>query len=485
MPGVTITTATRTGPTSATARESSQAFFCGLAGRGPTASATLVTGIESFELRYGGYQTYSYLHPTVQTFFEEGGTQCYIGRVVGPSATSGTLTLDDASSADALKFDAVGDGDWSGSLTVLVAAGSVAGTINVTLALGGVNQFSTGDAASNEAVVGKFALSAVASNLVTVTDEGGAICAAVAATVLSDGDDDRSNITSTHYTAALTLFNDAYGTGAVANPESAATAVYQGLLAHANTYNRVALLHSAAATTIANSIVTARTMATESNTEHGAYYFPWVYQPTTVDGVTRLIPPIGYVAGARARAHNQIGPHHPGAGIISNARYITATEVEVDGANGDLMDVDGANALRVINGTIRVYGARSLSSDSANFRYITAQDVVNGVVVDANRTLEDLVFAVIDGRSSLFAQIAARLQSILEPLRRSGALYEAFDAKGKRLDYGYSIVCNSGINSVVQLATGLVKAKVGMRVSSVGDKIEVDITKSNLTTSVV
>jgi len=485
MPGVTITTATRTGPTSTTVRQSSQAFFCGLADRGPTASATLITSQELFEQTYGGYQSYSYLHPTVQTFFEEGGTQCYISRVVGPSATTGTLTLDDASSADALKFDAVGAGASSANLKILVAAGSVAGTINVTLSLSDVNQFSTGDCATNAAVVGKFALSAVASRLVTVSDEGGAICAAAAATALSAGSDDRSNITSAHYTAALTLFNDAYGTGAVANPESAATAVYQGLIAHANSYNRVAILHTAAATTIANSIVAARTMATESHTEHAAYYFPWVYQPTSVEGVTRLIPPVGYACASRARAHNQIGPHHPGAGIISNARYITALEVEVDGTNGNLMDVDGANALRVINGTIRVYGARSLSSDSANFRYITAQDVVNGVVIDANKSLEDLVFAVIDGRSTLFASISARLASILEPLRKAGALYEAFDVNGKRMDYGYSIVCNSGINPVVQLATGLVKAKIGMRVSSVGDKIEVDITKSNLTTSVV
>jgi len=485
MPGVVITTATRTGPTSATVRQSSQAFFVGLADRGPTAAASLVTSQEAFEQVYGGYVSYAYLHPTVQTFFEEGGTQCYIGRVVGPAATTGTLTLDDASSADALKFDAIGAGAWSSDLTVTVVAGSAAGTINVTLALSGVNQFSSGDCATNAAVVGKFALSAIASNLVDVTDEGGAICAAAASTALSAGADDRASVTATHHTAALTLFNDAYGTGAVANPESAATAVYQGLIAHANSYNRVAIVHSAAATSIANAITAARTMATESHTEHASYYFPWVFQPTDVDGVTRMIPPVGYAAAVRARAHNQVGPHHPGAGIISNARYITALELEVDKTNGDLLDADGCNAIRIINGTIRVYGARSLSTDTANFRYITAQDVVNGVVVDANRTLEDLIFAVIDGRSSIFASISARLVAILEPLRRAGALYEAFDANGKRMDYGYTVKCDAGINPAIQLATGLVKAKVGVRVSSVGDKINVDITKSNLTTSVV
>jgi hypothetical protein len=38
---------------------------------------------------------------------------------------------------------------------------------------------------------------------------------------------------------------------------------------------------------------------------------------------------------------------------------------------------------------------------------------------------------------------------------------------------------------LTQLATGVIKAKVGARVSSIGDTIEVEITKSNLTASLV
>ena len=143
------------------------------------------------------------------------------------------------------------------------------------------------------------------------------------------------------------------------------------------------------------------------------------------------------------------------------------------------------NALRVINGSLRIYGARSLSGDATNFRYITGQDTVNGVVTEANVALEDLIFAVIDGRNDIFTEVESKLISILEPLRQSGALYEAFDTNGKRIDKGYTVVCDATVNPVTQLADGLVKAKVGLRVSSVGDKIEVDIVKSNLTNSVV
>ena len=46
MPGIQISTAVRTGPTNATVRESSQAFFVGKAERGPVDEALLVTSLE-------------------------------------------------------------------------------------------------------------------------------------------------------------------------------------------------------------------------------------------------------------------------------------------------------------------------------------------------------------------------------------------------------------------------------------------------------
>jgi hypothetical protein len=139
----------------------------------------------------------------------------------------------------------------------------------------------------------------------------------------------------------------------------------------------------------------------------------------------------------------------------------------------------------VINGRVRVYGARSASSDEDNFRYITAQEMLNYIVVQSQNTLEDLVFSTIDGRGALFGQVDARLRAVLEPLRLAGGLYEAFDVLGSRIDYGYTVVVNDAINPVSQLAGGLIKAKVGVRVSSIGDQIEVEVTKSNLTASVV
>ena len=62
---------------------------------------------------------------------------------------------------------------------------------------------------------------------------------------------------------------------------------------------------------------------------------------------------------------------------------------------------------------------------------------------------------------------------------------EEYDEGGKQIDPGFTVQVNDAINPLTQLATGVIKAKIGARVSSIGDRIEVEITKSNLTSTLV
>ena len=492
MPGVSIQTAVRVGPNAASAVETSQAFFVGKAARGPADQSKLVTSLSEFEAIYGGYASYSLLHPTVQSFFEEGGTRAWISRVVGANATTGTLTLaaGGVGGAELITITANGPGAWSTGITVeTVNPGTASGTFIIKIYDGGTLLFSTGNCSSVAQAVGRINSSANASKVVTAADISGASASLPqnsAATALSAGDDNEETVVAADYVTGLDLFLESFGSGVVACPESHASTVQTALATHANAYNRIAFLNGAFDDTVAEAVTAGQTLSgANASGEHVAYFYPWVFVPTTTSGVNMLIPPVGYAAAKRAVAHTQVGAHKPGAGLISVAQFVNGVAVDIDKTNGDALDVASVNAIRVINNTIRIYGARSVSPDTTNFRYITAQDVVNKVVVDANRSLEDLIFSVIDGRNTVFAAVESKLFAILEPLRANGALFEAFDANGKRIDFGYSVKCDASINPTSQLADGLVKAKVGLRVSSVGDKIEVDIVKSNLTKSVV
>ena len=492
MVGVNIQTAVRVGPNAATSVETSQLFAVGIAARGPVNISKFVSSLEEFEDIYGGYNN-AYLHPVVESFFEEGGTRAYISRVADSAATIGSLTLTAAGvgGASLITVAANGPGSWSSQITVqTVNPGTGGSDFIIKIFDNAILVYSTGNCTTVAQAVGRINSSAKASRLVLATNVAGSAVTLpenLAATALSAGTADNSaNITTANHVTALDLFLESYGTGVVVAADVVHATMNAALATHANAYSRIAFLYGAFDDTVAEAKTAGNNLASGvTNMEHIAYFYPWVYAPTTNSGVNRLIPPVGYAAAKRAVAHTQVGAHKPGAGLISIAAFVNGVGTDIDKTNGDALDEAYVNAIRIINNTIRIYGARSLSSDTSNFRYITAQDVVNQIVVEANRSLEDLIFSVIDGRNTVFAAVESKLFAILEPLRANGALFEAFDANGKRIDFGYTVKCDSTLNPVSQLADGLIKARVGVRVSSVGDKIEVDIIKSNLTKSVV
>lgn len=505
MPGINISTAVRTGPTSTTVRESSQAFFVGKAFRGPTDRAHLITGMEQFELHYGGYVNGNYLYSTVETFFEEGGSQCYVARTVGVDALSADLALKN-STTTVITLTAVGAGTWASDsespdkLSAIISAGTAADTSILKLYKGDKLVMSTGNCTTNQQIAGKINVHPVAGLLcfaeVTAGKETTELAEETGLTLFGDGvNEPGANgdpVIDDEYASSLDLFLDAYGTGAVACPET--IGIDDELIAHANTMNRLAFLYPEAgmdpndaevAGGFEDLIALTQAIQGNENAEHVAFFAPWVYVPTGTTGVNRMIPPVGYAAGARARAHNNVGPHQPGAGATSVARFVNGVEFAIGATVGDALDTESVNAIRVINNTIRIYGARSCSGDLPNFRYITAQDVLNHVVVESYRGLEDILFRPIDARNALFVAIKQRLQSILEGLRTIGAIYPAFDNTGRQIDYGYTVICDSSINPIANLVNGTVTARVGLRVTGIGDSIQVDIIKSSLTASVV
>jgi hypothetical protein len=491
MPGVVISTAVRTGPSNTTVRNSSQLFAAGITERGPIGTAVLVQSLEEFETYFGGFVSYGLLQPTIQTFFEEGGTRAYVSRIAGADAESGKKVLKDGSNDDTIQIEAIGAGDWSTGLEVQVVdtSATVSGSVGIKIWYEDSLVLYTGPQTTVADLINEINTGAQSSTLVVATDMASAsvnkLPAVLARVALSEGDADLQG--TLNYADALATFDDAKGDGAVSVPDSSDIAIQTLLVAHAVTNNRIAILHSSSASTADEEgvIGDAAAVTALSGSEHAAYYFPWVYIPTDVSGVNRLIPPDGYVAAKRALAHNQTGPQQPAAGILSKARFVNGIATAVDAATGDTLDAGKVNAIRVISNSVRVYGARSCSGDVKNFRYYTSQDVVNTVVVQAHTQLDDLLFSVINGRTTVFADVESRLISLLERLRVIGAFYEAYDLNGQKVDVGYTVKCNTQNNPVAQLATGLIKAEVGLRVSSVGDKINVTIIKSNLTTSVV
>jgi len=482
MPGVVVTTAVRTGPNTTNTAPASTFFVAGIAERGSTTVAKLVNSLAEFEALYGGYVAAGTLHQQVQTFFEEGGARAYIGRVVGTGATAGSLAVTASGGGTALTVTAANVGAWSDDVSVSVTAGTGANQV-VKLFYNGEQVFSSGNIANAGAAAEAINNSAAATIYVSATAVVASATLAVQSGNLSAGAAG-SAPTDAQLLAGLDLFESALGAGAVAIPGQFSTDIYDGLIDHAVAYNRIALLGFDPADTASDAKDTVANYTDVEGAEYAAFYFPHITM-TGAAGTSLTISPEGFVAAKRSIAHNSVGPWQAGAGVLSAAKFVTGLATTIDKTTGDDLDDNNVNALRIIQGGVRVYGARSASGDETNFRYITARDTLNYIVVEAERRLEDLVFSTIDGRRTVFGRVEGRLIGLLEPLRNAGGLYEAFDTDGNQVDPGYSVEVTDALNPVTQLANGTVRAKVGVRVSSVADRIEVEVVKSNLTSSVV
>lgn len=498
MPGLVVTTGVRVGATGTTAAPASSLFIVGTAQRGPIEQYTLVESMTQAEAVYGEWESTVSLYDHLRTFFEEGGTRAYVVRVTGPAATGGA-GLATTLTNGGLEFDQVGPGDWSENLSIQFLDGLFTNTRRVKVVYDGELLYLSNDLASNVAI--KEALDANVGNYITTTITSTTLPSVNANPVPFDNTGAHNNaaVTDAQLTDALDYFVPDLGTGAVVIPDTEAgvitdyPTIWEAIRDHALANSRIGYCAFAAGEVIGDESSGAvadleagdsatvsfygEDDATKTNASALAFFWPWVTVPTAT-GVERTVSPETFAAAARCRAHVETGPWRPSAGVISASRFVTGLEFAVNSVASDTANRARINPLRVIEGGVRVYGARSISADETNWRFITFRDTLNFIVVGAERRLEPYIFNTIDSRNAIFSDIAAALVNLLEPIRAAGGLYESNN------DRGYVVEVSDALNPQAQLAQGVIAAKVGVRVSSVGETINLLITKSNLTTAV-
>lgn len=492
MPGVIVTTGTRTGPSGNGIATGEVFFMAAECERGIDSEAVLVTSLAEFVTAFGGYVSATkYAYQQARVFFEEGGSAMYVANTAG-SGVRATVALTAEPSAPGVTLTAVGAGTWGNLIKVAVVNNDTDATISVyyngetdaeLLFTYTGNCQEIVDAVNNSTVLANYCTAALTTSAV------GTSILSTTVTIAAPSNGTYVAATSTQRTAALALFTPDLGPGAVAVPglyDGTDTDEYDAILAHCVANKRIGLVSFAptASVSAARGVSTAYKATDQTGQEHLAFYYPNVVIPSGT-GVNLSVPPEAYVAAVRARTIKTSGPWRAYAGVVSESRFVTGLATSVSRANGDLLDADRINAIRIINGSVRIYGARSHSTVTSQWRFITNRDTMNYVVFKAEESLEPLVFSGIDGRGGVYLAIRSALQGVLEPIRQAGGFFEMFDTQGRKVDSGYTITVDDSLNPLAQLETGLIKARVGVRVSSVGDKIDVSIIKSNLTSTLV
>jgi hypothetical protein len=199
-----------------------------------------------------------------------------------------------------------------------------------------------------------------------------------------------------------------------------------------------------------------------TKTDSAAYYLPRI---VVFDAGQKLIAPegqglvdvapSGHIAGVYARVDMERGVHKaPGNEIIAGARGVAfgISRAEQDGLNPK-----GINCLRVFDGNVTIWGARTVGgNDNADLKYIS----VRRTLLFLRRSIEQgtrwAVFEPND--AALWQKIARNVTAFLTNVWRSGALFGATPAEA------FYVRCDGETNPPDLRELGQVVTEIGVAI---------------------
>jgi len=188
------------------------------------------------------------------------------------------------------------------------------------------------------------------------------------------------------------------------------------------------------------------------DSRYAALYWPWIRSLGPSDGSPVVLPPSGHVAGVWGRSDDARGVHKAPAnevlrGAIGLTTQITRTE-------HGLLNPTGINCLRSFPGAgIRVFGARTLSSDPA-WRYLNVRRLFNYLEESILAGTQWVVFEPND--DALWARIRRTVSAFLVNEWRRGALF------GLTPDEAFYVKCDRETNPAEGIDAGQVVCEVGV-----------------------
>jgi Phage tail sheath protein subtilisin-like domain len=277
---------------------------------------------------------------------------------------------------------------------------------------------------------------------------------------------------------ALDRFDAMLGPGQVAAPGVTDEADYKLLIAHALDRNRVALLDPPKTAADAAALITvASALNVEQGAKFSALFGNWL-QYSGPGGTTLEIAPSAVAAGLIARNDRRNSPNVPAAGqngVVNGASSLVA---EYGGTEAEDLNEAGVNLFRDIYGDIELYGYRSLSlkDTDPNWWMFNHARLFIGIKAICQAVAETVVFAEIDGQRKRLAQFEGDLVGELLPLYTAGSLYGATPDEAFMVDAVSTIA-----NPDEQLAEGIVRANVAVRMSPFAEYVIIPITKVAIT----
>ena len=246
--------------------------------------------------------------------------------------------------------------------------------------------------------------------------------------------------------SGIKCFDEVDEIAIVAAPGQISAAVQDALLTHCETRkDRFAILDSPE--TIQGGI---DRLPKPRDSKYGAYYFPWiqVYDP---EKGNVYVPPSGHIAGVYSRTDSERGVHKAPAN--EQIRGALGLKYAVSKGEQDLLNPKGINAIRHLNGAVRIWGARTLSTDPS-WRYINVRRLFIMVESSIERATQWVVFEPNDHR--LWKRVTRTISSFLTLLWRNGALM------GTSPEQAFYVKCDEETNPAEVVDAGQLVVEIGL-----------------------
>lgn len=198
-------------------------------------------------------------------------------------------------------------------------------------------------------------------------------------------------------------------------------------------------------------------------TDLAAWYYPRVrvFDPGTQltdpsSGGSIAVPPSGHVAGIYARVDTERGVFKsPANEVIRGALDVTHG---LSRADQEVLNPKGVNAIRVLNGNVVVWGARTVGGDAnADLKYIS----VRRTLLFLRESIEEgTQWAVFEPNTpALWAKISRNVTAFLTTVWRSGALF------GTTAQEAFFVKCDAENNPPEARDLGQVVADIGVAIA--------------------
>lgn len=486
-PGVYVTERLLPAPIASTGTANAAGALVGAFATGPD-EVTLVTSWGEFTSLYGGHSASYPATFGVSQFFNNGGTDLYVRRILGDGAAAATVTIaPDTGSTNVGTVTALDKGADGTNLRVqftLVSGdyynltvykeGSVgnSGTTTGDYVLERFNNVLLNDATSGDFIENVVNLSSNYVN-VTITNPAADIAPSTAVLPLAGSNLDGDAPIATDYTGALADFNivdrplvifapevyskfivDGETTG---DAKVATAAVHDGLVSWAAATNGFAVLDTTPGLTVAEAVTYASGRDAESQ---AAVYYPNIYIPDPLgrsNSSLRKVGPAASVAGLYLQTDRTVGPFKAPAGIQANIAGAISLEKAFTNAELDTLNAANqpVNAIRNIPGAgIVVMGARTLLQDGTASRYVN----MRRSLIYIEKNLKDLSqFALFENNSSvLWSRLRTTISVFLNEYKNQGGL------RGANPSDAFYVKIDSSNNTALSIANGEVNIQVGV-----------------------